>query len=360
MHNIYTRPESHRLLLIDQGGGSDGAIGLVDAQYGVTAITGHPNTGSYPDVAKKKAVYFREETAKRPVNIKNIQTTTASFSHGNYREQYEILSVASGKQHNNPLFRSIADTHQYLPVPIENILPKTTNYKTLFGIGGQENGNVFGQGASNLLDTATETSKATGSTQKSVISTRFSAPGGIETMTYGFLDAHNQEMSAYNAMTYRNLLVRGSGSGESGTIRLNDHLGNREGLLTHLSRHSGKFGADSVHGSVTSGDYVTTPSYHKIPRNVARKPVSTSTLSNPSFNLDHDNFFVRSTLPRSDYQYSWITSSLGSNYSITSGKQRMFGYAPRDGIMSSSHEVHGETGYVAAITFPTASELFGE
>jgi hypothetical protein len=76
--------------------------------------------------------------------------------------------------------------------------------------------------------------------------------------------------------------------------------------------------------------------------------------------LDHDNFFVRSTIPRSDYQYSWVTSSLGSNYSINSGKQRMFGYAPRGGIMSSSYEVHGETGYVGAITFPTASELFGE
>ena len=360
LHNIYTRPESHRLLLIESGGSSDGAIGLVDAQYGVTAITGHPNTGSYPDVAKKKAAYFREETAKRPVNIKNIQTTTASFSHGNYREQYEILSVASGKQHNNPLFRSNADTHQYLPSAIETTLPKTTNYKTLFGIGGQENGNVFGQGASNLLDTAIDTSKTTGPTQKSVISTRFSAPGGIETMTYGFLDAHNQEMSAYNSLAYRNLLVRGSGSGENGTIRVNDHLGNREGLITHLSRHSGKFGSDSVHGSVVGSTYVTKPSYHKIPRNVARKPVSTSTQENPSFNLDHDNFFVRSTLPRSDYQYTWITSSLGDNYSITSGKQRMFGYAPRDGILSSSYEVDGDSGYVGAITFPTASELFGE
>ena len=38
----------------------------------------------------------------------------------------------------------------------------------------------------------------------------------------------------------------------------------------------------------------------------------------------------------------------------------MFGYAPRDGILSSSYEVHDESGYVPAITFPTASELFGE
>ena len=360
LHNIYTRPEGYRILLIEAGGSSDGAIGMVDAQYGVTAITGHPNTGSYPDVAKKKAVFFREETTKRPVNIKNIQTTTASYSHGNYRKQYEIVSVASGKQHNNPLFRSIADTHQYLPSAIENALPKTTNYKTLVGIGHQENGNVFGQGASNLLDTATETSRATGSVQKSVISNRFSAPGGIETMTYGFLDAHNQEMSVYNAIPYRNLLLRKSGSGESGTIRVIDHIGKRHGLITHLSRHSGRFGADSVYGSVTAANYVTTPSYHKIPRNTARKPASNSSLASPTFNLDHDNFFVRSTLPRSDFQYSWITSSLGNNYSIRSGKQRMFGYAPRDGIISSSYQVHEESGYVPAITFPTASELFGE
>ena len=204
------------------------------------------------------------------------------------------------------------------------------------------------------------TSRATGSTQKSVITARFSSPGGIETMTYGFLDAYNQEMSAYNAMTYRNLLVRGSGSGETGTIRLNDHLGNRHGLITHLSRHSGKFGADSVYGAITSGDYVTSPSYHKTPRNVKRKLAANSSLASPTFNEDHDNFFVRSTLPRSDFQYSWITSSLGNNYSIRSGKQRMFGYAPKDGILSSSYEVHGESGFVAAITFPTASELFGE
>ena len=749
LHNIYTRPEGYRILLFEAGGSSDGAIGMVDAQYGVTAISGHPNAGSYPDVAKKKAVFFREETTKRPVNIKNIQTTTASYSHGNYRKQYEIISVASGKQHNNPLFRSNAETHQYLPSAIENVLPKTTNYHTLIGVSDHPSGNVFGVGESNILNNTVEiysdtpgtfssitfdldqpalishgstlqltggatnyivesrdpnstttktsipdkilytgsfglsfhstgsddnaqaisnatiteigtnnfsvsfwfysndysgggsntqivfydgvnskhrifagnddirvriynnasafansdfntntrsddeewhhyvvafevsdlsqpaklwkdgvelseiggytgpaqsivnidkieilvddengfqdivlwdklltqadvdliyasgswcnpathpsssnivdwwkfgyedywsglgfgdgdtinnfgsapytisssfgtggndleigsdddehmifrtgnnpfgssksntvyfnelssslsssfdnftvsytgtpatftmtanatgstavngsitgtdfsnlattagtertidyedgyinvTSRTTGSVQKSVFSTRFSAPGGIETMTYGFLDAHNQEMSVYNALPYRNLLLRKSGSGESGTIRLDDHLGKRHGLITHLSRHSGKFGADSVYGSITAANYVTTPSYHKIPRNTARKPASNSSLANPTFNEDHDNFFVRSTLPRSDFQYSWITSSLGHNYSINSGKQRMFGYAPRDGILSSSYEVHDESGYVPAITFPTASELFGE
>lgn len=360
LHNIYTRPEGYRILLVESGGSSDGAVGMTDAQYGVTNIAGHPNDGKYPDVAKKKAVYFREETAKRPVNIKNIQTTTSSYSHGNYQKQYEILSVASGKKNNDPLFRNIAETHTYIPSTVGNALPKTTNYQTVIAFSSNANGNVFGAGASNVLNDTNQVFRTTGLVQKSVFTTRFSAPGGIETMTYGFLDAYSQEMSAYNALTYRNLLVRGSGSGETGTIRLNDHLGNRHGLLTHLRRFSGKFGSDSVYGSVTSGDYVQSPSYHKTQRNTARKVVSGSSLSSPTFNLDHDNGFVTSIIPRSDFQYTWITSSLGSNYSITSGKQRMFGYAPRDGVMSSSYEVHGETGYVAAITFPTASELFGE
>ena len=34
LHNMYTRPEAYRLLLVEQGGGSDGAIGLADPQYG--------------------------------------------------------------------------------------------------------------------------------------------------------------------------------------------------------------------------------------------------------------------------------------------------------------------------------------
>ena len=157
LHNIYTRPEAHRLLLIEAGGSSDGAIGMVDAQYGVTSISGHPNDGNYPDVAKKKAVYFRDEVAKRPLNIKNIQTTTASYSHGNYQHQYQVLSVASGKQHNNPLFRSIVDTHQYIPSAIEQILPQTTNYHTLIGVSDHPSGNVFGVGESNILNNEIET-----------------------------------------------------------------------------------------------------------------------------------------------------------------------------------------------------------
>jgi hypothetical protein len=70
--------------------------------------------------------------------------------------------------------------------------------------------------------------------------------------------------------------------------------------------------------------------------------------------------YINSPIPRSDFQYKWVTSSLGDNYSITSGKQRMYGYAHRSGIMSSSAVIDGDSGFVPAITFPTASEIFGE
>ena len=102
----------------------------------------------------------------------------------------------------------------------------------------------------------------------SIIATRFSAPGGFETMSEVYLDIPSKEYSAYNAMPFRNLMVRGSGSGEAGTIRLNDIHGNRFGLQTHLRRHAGQFGFDSVVGSeTTKADYVTKGSFHKINRN---------------------------------------------------------------------------------------------
>ena len=68
---------------------------------------------------------------------------------------------------------------------------------------------------------------------------------------------------------------------------------------------------------------------------------------------------MSSLLPRSDFQYSWVTSSLGSNYSYKSGLQRIYGYADADGMLSSSVDIGGESGHVAAINFPTASEIFG-
>jgi len=196
------------------------------------------------------------------------------------------------------------------------------------------------------------------SVTNTIITSRFSAPGGIET-SHGYLDAHAKEYSVHNSLNYRNLTVRGTGSGESGTIRVNSQAGRREGLRTSLTRHCGRFGIDSQHGSVASSNYESEASFHKIHRNVGRRPTDTSTIPVPVFNEDHNNAHFSSLLPRSDFQYSWVTSSLGNNYSYKSGKQRIYGYAPTDGIVSSSVSIGGESGFVSAINFPTASEIFG-
>ena len=101
------------------------------------------------------------------------------------------------------------------------------------------------------------------------------------------------------------------------------------------------------------------PNFHKIHRNGRKQPTSTSTVLAPVLSTTFDNAFVGSAIPQSDYQYGWITSSLGNTYSVKSGKQRIYGYAPRDGILSSSVIIDGDSGFVPAINFPTASDIFG-
>ena len=181
----------------------------------------------------------------------------------------------------------------------------------------------------------------------SIITTRFSAPGGPEIQSQGYLDVRNTELSAYNAMPFRNLTVRSSGSGESGRIRLNDLHDQRFGLQTHLRRHSGQFGYDSVVGSETTEEnYVTVPSFHKIQRNTAKRYVSGA--SAPVVDTIYNNGFYQSCIPQSDFQYAWVTGSIGEDLT-----QRILGFAPAGGFVSSS------SGYVDAIVFPSASQILG-
>ena len=216
--------------------------------------------------------------------------------------------------------------------------------------------------ANDIVNQIDPTFKLGDKRNRTVITSRFSAPGGIEVNTLGYLDVYSREYSVHNALPWRNLTVRKSGSGEANTIRLSDHIGNRDGLQTHLRRHTGKFGHDSDRGSVLETSYVTTPSLFVNPRNIRRRPTSNATGSNgePTIKETFDNSYIRSTLPQSDFQYGWVTKSLGKNYSVISGKQRVYGYAPRDGMMSASVAWNGgEKGFSSAIVFPSSSELGG-
>jgi len=99
----------------------------------------------------------------------------------------------------------------------------------------------------------------------SVVRTRFSAPGGPEINSSGYLDVASQQYSVHNSLNFRNLTVRGPSSGEDVTIKVNSHNNRREGLETLRTRHSGQFGLDPVH--------TTSPeaSWHKQHRNSSMK-----------------------------------------------------------------------------------------
>lgn len=477
--DLYTRPEAWRLLFGENGldaSGNDGALGFVSSDYGMGLLT-----GIYPDGFKKRATMYRDEHAKRAINVRNIRHNTASNLVGNYNKKYEVFS-STGRRENNLYFRKNSDISNYLPSAFTGTLAHTTHIMSLFGQAPFVSGNVFGvhhnnrqpdtgsitalagtfatavfttrgntaaDGHTITIDGATLeidnngviadpsniridpsgtnadvwtrisssimtntdftigaivedggeatfhlTSSVTGSAKnvtitasgatfsslggagggvdfdervaidvvlsvpaplldsqknESIITTRFSAPGGIEVQSPAYLDLYSREYSVHNAMPFRNLTVR-QDSGESGTIRVEDHLGNRHGLNTLLFRHSGKFGIDSTYGTVQANDYNTSASFTKQHRNTARRfeYSGTSIVTGSSF----DNSSISSTLPRSEFQYSWINNAISHSSSPSwRNDQRILGYSPIDGIVSSS------AGYVEAIVFPSSSNI---
>ena len=405
-----TRPELWRLLVgqnpLQDPGDTDGAMGFTGPDYGAP----------YPLSENQWAIYYREERAKRPVNIKNIKTVLGTGSAGNYIRGYEVFSTFGDQGY------FLKRAGNLLPQVISDELPQTTNYLTLVAQRASDAGNVFtsetnrwgdvqeisatlsfiytnnetgntpancsglritveransdsitfaldnsvgvvsgdldgggytiiatdgrtwpqmitefqtaftdptngfgsnvsiagvysnpvpsneilnftvteeslvgseGNGGSLSLDTSpylstsstqfdggvssnitiTETQdRSTGSIN--AIRTRFSAPGGPEINSSGYLDVATQQYSVHNSINFRNLSVRASGSGEQGTIRVDSHAGRREGLRTLRTRHQGQFGIDSQHGVVSATDYVAEASFHKQHRNRGKRAES--------------------------------------------------------------------------------------
>ena len=179
---------------------------------------------------------------------------------------------------------------------------------------------------------------------ETIISSKFSAPGGPEVQSAGFLDVYSREYSVHNAMPYRNLTVRGKSSGEIGTIRLNTHLDKREGLATLLTRHCGKFGIDSRYGAVSETSYNTSASFHKQHRNTLSKYILSGTVGSTTESVvlgsKKDNALVASPLPRSEFQYSWINSAVSGTGNWKS-QHNILGYAPPSGLMQEKNVYNG-------------------
>jgi len=168
---------------------------------------------------------------------------------------------------------------------------------------------------------------------QTIIVNRFSAPGSYDTVSRGYLDTAHEEMSAYNALPYRNLNVRGSGSLPSTSIQVRDQLDRPRGLRTLLSLHCGPFGTDAHYGSVPELTYPTTPSYQKVNRN-RRLRLETGSIVTASV---YDNWWVQHSIPQSDRQYQWITASLQPNATLFGHQVFSGALPPVVPVISSSY-----------------------
>ena len=283
---------------------------------------------------------------KRSVNIRNILYTTASTTAGNYKNNYAVVQTAGRTLNNRYFVKNEGIALPTTPINLKGTLPGTTTLSTLLGLkfGVKSFGNFFGakwNTADEVFDTSNRyevlanfaTIIRTGSKTESIFVNRFSAPGGPEVNTLSYLDIAAAEKSVYNALPYRNLSVLSSGSGEEGTIRVRDQLGKRRGLRTLTALHAGPFGSDATFGSVPSDTYITSPSFYKINRNPRRRIRFSGVTGYGDDNFItgtvYDNASVTHPIPRSTYQYAWITASAEPT-------RKIYGYAPLDGMLSNS------------------------
>jgi len=290
-------------------------LGMVGADYPFPE--GNPDSPSYPVRAHLRATYLREETAKRPVNIRNIQTTTGSAVLGNYSNTYEIVH-SFGSTTNN-----------------RNIL-EVTNPNNITELEG-------------VVRTNTTTGKVDFELQprtanKSIVITRFSSPGERRTMSVGYMNKYAEEISPYNALPFKNREIIGTGRGNRdvrGGISDSKYIpeivsGSRRDLNSLVAYYTD-------FGGTVSGSNGLVASLHKTNRNPILKATLTSS---------YDNGFVSHTIPRKETGYSWIVAANGSgtfgtinnNYTIPTGSTLSY-YENSLFITASSQNSYDDSGY---------------
>ena len=225
---------------------------------------------SYDDPNKMRAVYYRDEVAKRPLNIRNIKMTSSSPTIiGNYSNNYEVVNVP-GRSINNLWF-------------VQNSGSVATS--------SPESGFIS---ASFDFSLANRGTLQDGSKNKTVIAERFSAPGGPEVMSRGFLDVASETYSVYNCLNYRNSTVRNN--------------------LNLWEKHHSIFGGTSSYGT----PLLTTGSFHKVQRNTGLRIeweggvalTGSEAIMNVVTASYFDNGFITHQIPQSDSGYAWISGSI--------------------------------------------------
>jgi hypothetical protein len=279
------RPEAWKILLGLRGpcpGDTwlSGAIGLVGPDYPWPEAN-EVGVTPYPMTASHKAVYYRDFVAKRPVNIRNIRMRTGSTILGNFEHNYEI--VHSFDSYANP--RQFIENQPTLPAQVfQNTSTSSTQTRTFLDLHRTDEGHYQFVDEYNV-------GYLTGTTNNSIISTRFSTVGGALTDGTGYRDFRSNTLSPYNVLGYRYLTVIKPSQGPSGSIseatgsgttgiRVYDIHGKDYGLRSHYARHTARFGRDSVFVSNPGASEDELPGFHKIHRNnICRIGVASTTIT---------------------------------------------------------------------------------
>ena len=249
---------------------SDVAIDAIEVSGTTSGSTFKLLDPAFDEADAMRAVYYRNEVAKRPLNIRNIRMTTGSTTViGNYSNNYEVVNTP-GRNVNNIWF-------------VQNSGEVTGSSTVSSFISASYDFSL--KDRSTLKD---------GSKNKTVIVERFSAPGGAEVMSRGFLDVASETYSVYNCMNYRNSTVRNN--------------------LNLWNKHHSIFGGTSSYGT----PLLTTGSFHKVQRNTGLRiewegnvaltgSEATMNVITASY---YDNGFVSHQIPQSDSGYAWISGSI--------------------------------------------------
>ena len=137
-----------------------------------------------------------------------------------------------------------------------------------------------------------------------VIVNKFSAPGGPETQAAFASDQESQEYSIYNTLNYRNSTIRNTLDKLSG--EQSDQFGYRSGSTTQAS-------------------------VHMTNRNASRR---TGSLGKE---VNFDNNFVQHPIPQTEYQYSWVTASVGDSVYNFLSRNNNSGYVNNFKLKNSSY-----------------------
>ena len=129
--NYLNRPEAWKILLGAGCNALTGAIGMVGADYPWPEAN-DIGVNPYPLTGAQKATSFRDEVAKRPVNIRNIQHRTGSTILGNYDHNYKVVNTVGG--YSNP--RAFIDEQPTLPAIAEGADVAKTILDVRRGRGG--------------------------------------------------------------------------------------------------------------------------------------------------------------------------------------------------------------------------------